>query len=102
MSKIQESIRSQYVEYIAEGMGYSLAESGLKFWPDDTYIVVVDTSSPLIDFDKLMDIPVIISDIPSSYEFFMAIGKPEKSEDLKLLTYFKEYMSLHSIFTKGC
>ena len=89
-------IRSQYADYISAGIRYALIESGLKQWPESTVIIAPLLTSDLALIDSLLGFKVIVSDIPTSFDFHLAFESDEVSS-YKLLTYFTEYCELNSI-----
>ena len=87
-----QSVRSKYAEYIAAGVRFALKETGERQFPDSTRIVVLRPTSPLADYNQLIGFNILITDMPSSYEFCLAIGNEEEHN---LLKAFYEYMELY-------
>ena len=86
--------RSRYVEYISKGVRYALKETGKRHFPDTTRLIVFNTYSPLCGWSQLLGFNILVTDIPSSYEFCLAIASEEES-NYKLLKAFLEYLELY-------
>ena len=94
---MKPELRSVYVEYIAAGLRYASEQTG-KQWPGST-VVVTKTYSKLAEVDDIMGMDVLVMDMPSSYEFFVAFRSCFES-DYKLQTAFLEYMELYPFEAK--
>ena len=95
MSDLTER-RSQYTEYISAGVRFAMKETGIKQWPESTVIVVTQSTSELCNFDQIIGFPVVVSNIPTSYDFHLAFSSDEEA-NYKLLTAFTEYCELYEM-----
>lgn len=84
--------RAKYVEYIAEAMWFAEKETSMK-WPDET-IVVVKSFSELSEIDEIIGLKIYVTDMPSSYEFFIAFPSRHEKE-YGLQKAFGEYQELY-------
>ena len=87
-------IRAKYVDYIAAGLRFIQAESGLTL-PEET-ILIVKSYCSLSELNELIGLKVFVCDIPSVYDFFISF--PAKNVNhYKLQKYFYEYLDTHSL-----
>ena len=85
---------NDYLEYIAKGLRFVRYELDIKFITN--CILVVQEWSLLTEFEQIAGIPIYIANFDSSEEFILACNV-KKSNELKQVSAFKEYLQLNSI-----
>lgn len=89
--------REKLVNYIARALTFASNETRL-IWPKDL-ILVTSSYNELSEIDRIMDIPIYIMDMPSSFDFFVAF--PFAGEKYtKLQKEFLNFIELYSIDNK--
>jgi hypothetical protein len=86
--------RAVYAEYIASALRFAELETKLK-WPEETCIVTTSYGE-LASLDEILGWPILVMDMPSSYEFFVAFP-PMCSKVAGLQKAFLEYLDLYNI-----
>lgn len=88
--------RSIYANYIAKGLRFALKETGLKQFPDSTIVMIFSEYHFLAGEDQIIGLPILVSNISTSYDFCLGFSTSEESS-YKLLKAFDEFLSLYSM-----
>lgn len=84
--------RSQYADYLASAVRYAIRETHSD-WPEET-VFVTHSYSELAELDDIIGWPVLIMDMPNSFDFFVAYPSSNPSAHQR---YFLEYLELYSM-----
>ena len=85
--------RVQYAEYIGEAIRHATKETGIE-WPTGT-VLVAKSYSELAELDDILGMTIYASDMPSSFEFFIAC--PSCDDTAALQKAFLEYLEMNVI-----
>ena len=86
--------KAAYVNYLARAIKFTEEETGLK-WPGNA-ILVTQSYEDLAELDEIAGIKIYVTQISSSYDFFIAFPSEEPNRDL-LLRAFDEFCDLYNI-----
>lgn len=84
--------RSEYADYLAAATRYAIEETKTS-WPEDT-VFVVKSYSELAGLDNIIGWKILIMDMPSSFDFFVAYSSDNPNKHQK---YFLEYLETFPI-----
>ena len=91
---MNQKTRSNWAEYIAEGLRFAEKETNLT-WPNEI-IIITKPWCELAEINEILDTKIFVIDTDSAYDFAVAF-KSENEKKYKLLEAFKEYMQLTTI-----
>jgi hypothetical protein len=92
--KIEPSVRSKYVDYIADVIRNTTAECGLR-WPDNT-IIVTKSDIDLASIDEIAGLRIFVGDFFAPCDFFFSIPASDDA-GRRLLRAARDYMELYPL-----
>lgn len=94
MSRDYEAERRAYAEYIAGGLRYAEKETRKK-WPAET-VIVTKSYDALAEYDELLGMKILVMDVPSSYDYFLAFPAEDAIGKKSLQKAFLEYIDFNA------
>ena len=91
---MNQKIRSEYADYIADGIRFAINETGLN-WPSDT-VIITKPWCKLAEYNDLLGFAIFVTQMESAYDFHLAF-KAENEKEYKLLEVFDEYLNLYKM-----
>lgn len=91
---MKTEIRANYANNIADAIRFTMKETGLE-WPEET-ILIVKRYSPLAEIDEIVGLKIFVSDMPSSFEYFVAFPSCHQSA-YKLQKAWSEYHEIYNL-----
>ena len=86
--------RETYAQYISAALRHAMRETRIKF-PEECFIIT-NYFSDLAQFDELVGMKVLVTNIPSSFDWSIGFNSEEESS-YKLLKQIYEFQELYSI-----
>lgn len=91
---MEAEIRANYANNIADAIRFAMKETGLE-WPEET-ILIVKSYSPLAEIDEIIGMKIFVSDIPSTFEYFVAFPSCHQSA-YRIQMSFRDYLEIYSL-----